>query len=138
MSLSLFHLRVATPRRILVDLDNVSVVTVPAAEGQVSVLAFHTPLLTRLQPGLISYRTEHEERFLGVDQGFMEVSDNKVNILADFAILPEEADQRRAQEARERARQEMEKRLSGTDFQQVEAELRKALLELKLLEYAGK
>ncbi len=138
MNSSLFHLRVATPRRILVDLDNVSVVTAPAAEGQISVLAFHTPLLTRLQPGLISYRTDKEERILGVNQGFMEVSDNKVNILADFAILPEEADQRRAQEARDRARHEMEKRLEGTDFQQVEAELRKALLELKLLEYAGK
>ncbi len=138
MSSSLFHLRVATPQRILVDLDNVSVVTVPAEEGQVSVLAFHTPLLTRLKPGLISYRTEREERFLGVNQGFMEVSDNKVNILADYAILAEEADQRRAQEARERAQLEMEKRLSGTDFHQVEAELRKALLELKLLKYAGK
>ena len=68
----------------------------------------------------------------------MEVSDNKVNILADYAILPEEADERRAQEARERAQREMDKRLEGTNFQQVEAELRKALLELKLLEYAGK
>ena len=138
MSQSLFHLRVATPQRILVDLDNVTVVTVPAEEGQVSVLAFHTPLLTKLQPGLVAYKTEREERFLAIHQGFMEVSDNKVNILADFAILPEEADQRRAQEARDLARQEMEKRLAGTDFQLVEAELRKALLELKLVEYAGK
>jgi len=129
---------VATPQRILVDLDNVTGVTVPAGEGQVSVLAFHTPLLTKLQPGLVTYKTEREERFLAIHQGFMEVSDNKVNILADFAILPEEADQRRAQEARDLARQEMEKRLAGTDFQLVEAELRKALLELKLVEYAGK
>lgn len=138
MSSSLFHLRVATPQRILVDLDNVEVVTVPAEEGQISVLAFHTPLLTRLAPGVVSYKTEHEERVLGVNQGFMEVSDNKVNILADFAILPEEADVRRAQEARERAQREMEKRLEGTDFQQVEAELRKALLELKLIEHSEK
>lgn len=138
MSSSLFHLRIATPQRILVDLDNVSAVTAPGEEGQVSVLAFHTPLLTKLQPGLVVYKTEREERFLGIHQGFMEVSDNKVNILADFAILPEEADQRRAEEARQRAQAEMEKRLEGTDFVMVEAELRKALLELKLLEYAGK
>ena len=138
MSSSLFHLRVATPQRILVDLDNVEVVTVPAQEGQISVLAFHTPLLTRLAPGVVSYKTEREERVLGVNQGFMEVSDNKVNILADYAILPEEADERRAQEARERAQREMDKRLEGTDFQQVEAELRKALLELKLIEHSEK
>lgn len=134
----MFHLRVATPQRILVDLDNVEVVTVPAEEGQISILAFHTPLLTKLAPGVVSYKTEHEERVFGVNQGFMEVSDNKVNILADFAILPEEADVRRAQEARERAQREMEKRLEGTDFQQVEAELRKALLELKLIEHSEK
>lgn len=122
----------------MVDLDNVEVVTVPAEEGQVSVLAFHAPLLTKLQPGLVVYKTEREERFLGIHQGFMEVSDNNVNILADYAILPEEADQRRAEEARQRAQAEMEKRLEGTDFVRVEAELRKALLELKLLEHTGK
>jgi F-type H+-transporting ATPase subunit epsilon len=114
------------------------VVTADSEEGRISVLAFHTPLLTRLRPGVVEYKTEREDRFLGIHEGFMEVSDNKVNILADYAILPEEADQRRAEEARQRARQEMAKRLEGTDFVQVEAELRKALLELKLLEQMGK
>ena len=138
MSTSRLHFRVVTPQRILVDFDNVNVVTVPGAHGQISILPYHTPLLTKLEPGLVTYRTEHEERILGVSQAFMEVSDNRVNILADYALLPEEADERRAQEARERAQKEMERRLEGTDFQQVEAELRKALLELKLVEHTRK
>lgn len=138
MSTSSLHFRVVTPQRTLVDLDNVKIVTAPGFDGQISVLPYHAPLLTKLQSGLISYKTEHEERFLGVSQAFMEVSDNRVNILADYALLPEEADERRAQEARERAQQEMEKRLEGTDFQLVEAELRKALLELKLVEHTKK
>lgn len=138
MSSSRLHFRVVTPQRILVDLDTVEVVSAPGVQGQMSILPYHTPLLTKLQPGLVVYKTAQEERIIGISQAFMEVSDNKVNILADYAILPEEADQRRAEEAREQAQKEMEKRLEGTDFQKVEAELRKALLELKLVEHAKK
>lgn len=138
MSTSSLHFRVVTPQRILVDLDNVKTVTAPGVHGQISILPYHSSLLTKLEPGLVTYKTEHEERFLGVTQAFLEVSDNRVNILADYALLPEEADERRAQEARERAQKEMEKRLEGTDFQKVEAELRKALLELKLVEHTRK
>ena len=136
--MSTLHFRVVTPQRILVDLDNVKVISAPSMLGQISILPFHAPLLTRLEPGIVTYKTEHEERILGVSQAFMEVSDNRVNILADYALLPEEADERRAQEARVQAQKEMEKRLEGTDFQLVEAELRKALLELKLVEHARK
>lgn len=138
MSPSRLHFRVVTPQRILVDLDTVEVVTAPGAQGQISILPYHAPLLTKLQPGLVVYKTAQEERFIGISQAFMEVSDNNVHILADYAILPEEADERRAEEAREQAQKEMEKRLEGTDFQKVEAELRKALLELKLVEHARK
>lgn len=68
----------------------------------------------------------------------MDVAENQVTVISEAAVLPEDADLKRAQEAKDRAKVELEKRLEGTDFKMVEAELRRALLELKLLEHIRK
>ena len=66
------------------------------------------------------------------------MAENQVTVISEAAVLPEDADLKRAQEAKDRAKVELEKRLEGTDFKMVEAELRRALLELKLLEHIRK
>lgn len=135
MSTQFLRLRVITPSKALVDLDNISVVTAPGSEGELGILPKHIPLFTRLKSGVIMYRTDDKKNYFGVTSGFMDVQDNVVTVLADDAILPEEANVGRAEEAKRKAEEAMQKRLEGTDFQKVEAEMRKALLELKLIEH---
>lgn len=118
--------------------DNIELVLAPGSEGELGILPNHAPLLSKLKEGVVKYRVGGKDYYIGLEGGFLEVSSNKVAILADKAILPEEADLRRADEARRLAKEQLEKKLEGTDFIKVEAELRKALLEMKLLEYAGK
>jgi len=134
----MLSLKVVTPQRTVLDRDDVEMVLAPGSEGELGILPNHAPLLSKLKQGVVKYRVLGKEHYIGLEGGFLEVSSNKVAILADKAILPEEADLRRAEEARQLAKMRLEKRLEGTDFIKVEAELRKALLELKLLEYAGK
>lgn len=129
------NLKVVTPQRTVLDIDSVEVVTAPGSEGELGILPHHAPLLTKLNSGIVSYTIGGKKRYLALEGAFMEVAFNQVSILADSAILPEEADARKAQAARARAEEEMKKRLEGTDFQRVEAEMRKALLELKLIEH---
>lgn len=131
-------LKVVTPQRTVLDRDDVEMVLAPGAEGELGILPNHAPLLSKLKQGIIKYRVGGKNHYIGLEGGFLEVSSNKVAILADKAIFPEEADLLRAEDARRLAKEQLEKKLEGTDFVKVEAELRKALLELKLLEYAGK
>lgn len=135
MSTQLLKLRVITPTRVVLDLMDVSVVTAPGTEGELGILPRHTPLFTKLKEGVVMYKMGDKKNYFGVANGFLEVSEDTVTILADDAILPEEADVKRAEESRKRAEEIMQKRLEGTDFQKVEAEMRKALLELKLIEH---
>ena len=59
-------------------------VVLPGIEGEFGVLEGHAPLSTILQPGLIVVKKiDGSEEVLAVNGGFVEVSPEKVNILAD-------------------------------------------------------
>lgn len=135
---SLLHLSLATPSKKILDIDGVEVINAPAEMGDVGILPNHAPFMSRLKDGVINYRIGGNNFYVGVNGAFMDVAENQVTVISEAAILPEDADLKRAQEAKDRAKAELEKRLEGTDFKMVEAELRRALLELKLLEHIRK
>lgn len=57
-------------------------VTVPGSEGEMTLLADHTPLMTALRAGTITARKEGgEEETFTVTSGTLEVSQNQVTIL---------------------------------------------------------
>lgn len=129
------RLKIITPQRVALDRPDIEIVTAPGIEGELGILPRHAPLFTRLKQGLIMYKVNSQKYYVGVESALMDVSENTITVLADNAILPEEADVRRAQEAKKAAEEAMQKKLAGTDFKKVEAEMRKALLELKLVEH---
>src|SRR3989339_613415 len=134
----LLHLSLATPSKQILEIEDVEIVNAPAEMGDVGILPNHAPFLSKLRDGVINYRIGGNNFYVGVNGAFMDVVENQVTIISEAAILPEDADLQRAQEAKDKAKTELEKRLEGTDFKMVEAELRKALLELKLLEHIKK
>ncbi|MBI2310029.1 ATP synthase F1 subunit epsilon [Candidatus Collierbacteria bacterium] len=134
----LLHLSLATPSRQVLDIEDVEIVNAPAEMGDVGILPNHAPFLSKLRDGVINYKVGGNNFYVGVNGAFMDVAENQVTIISEAAILPEDADLARAQEAKDKAKAELEKKLEGTDFQMVEAELRRALLELKLLEHIKK
>lgn len=134
----LLHLSLATPSRQILEVENVEIVNAPAEMGDVGILPNHAPFLSKLRDGVINYRVGGNNFYVGVNGAFLDVAENQVTVISEAAVLPEDADLKRAQEAKDRAKAELEKRLEGTDFKMVEAELRRALLELKLLEHVKK
>ena len=93
---------IVTPeRRVLTE--EVDMVIAPASEGTVGILPRHAPLLTALIPGVMVLKKEGQEENLAVSGGFLQVSHNRVLILADTAEREAEIDEQLAQEARARA-----------------------------------
>ena len=100
----MFHLSIVTPEKIYCEAEINSLV-VPGTEGYLGILSHHAPLISSLKPGKIEYKdSENKEIVLAVSGGFIEVSDNKVTILADAVETTEEIDIRRAQDACDRAK----------------------------------
>src|ERR1044071_2269232 len=100
------QLDVITPERRLLS-EQVDAATVPGLNGELGILPGHTPLISQLKTGVLSYTQGATTRRLLVSGGFVEVNEDRVSVLADFAEFPEEVDAARARLEREEA----EKRL---------------------------
>ena len=90
--------RLVTPDRILVD-QTVDAVEVPSQSGYLEVLYGHSPLLAELGPGEVRLHGgghRDGDRF-NVARGFVEVLPERVTILAESAMKPEEIDTPAAQ-----------------------------------------
>jgi len=78
-------------------------VIAPGAEGYFGVLPGHTPFLSTLGLGEITYRIGAVKRYMTCFWGYCEVLPDRVNILAEIGERAEEIDAERAEQAKSRA-----------------------------------
>lgn len=125
---------IVTAERVVYSEEGVERLIVPGVEGELGVLPLHAPLLTMIQPGLLRIVKGADEVEMAITGGFIEVRENRVTILADAAERAEEIDLERAEAARHRAEETLEKRETEIDLARAEAALQRALLRMKVAE----
>ena len=108
-------LSVVTPQKQLIS-EEVDQVNAPGSEGDFGVLYDHAPILTNLRSGQLSYENDGESTALVISGGYLEVTDNRVTILAETGEFLHEIDRERA----ERARSQAEEKLSNPDLSEEE------------------
>jgi F-type H+-transporting ATPase subunit epsilon len=127
-------LEVITPEKLALR-ETVDEVVVPGLGGEIGILPDHTPLISQLQTGVLTYRQGAERRMMAVSGGFVEVLPDRVSVLADVAERPEEIDPRRAEAARERAEQRLAASAQGKseiDAARAQLKLQRALARLQV------
>ncbi len=125
-------LSVVTPKKEIVVDAEVDQVNIPGFDGDMGILANHAPLLTLMRPGRFSYQKGDEEVELVISEGYAEVTDNRVTILAESAEFLHEIDHDRAETARAAAEKLLEKSdLEGKDFKEAQDKLFRALARLE-------
>jgi F-type H+-transporting ATPase subunit epsilon len=100
-------------------------------------LPCHTELISQLKPaGLLAYHIGDTKGEMSISEGFVEVSPDKVVVLADRAERPEDIDLTRALELKEYAERQLQKAMSDPDIDIVRAtaDLERASIELRLAE----
>jgi len=112
--------------------DEVDLVLAPGHEGQIGILPGHIGLLTKLQSGELYILKGASITILAVTGGLLDVHDNKVTIMADDATRADEIDIRKVEQAKTKAEDALRQKLSNKDFVVAQADLRKAVLELKV------
>jgi F-type H+-transporting ATPase subunit epsilon len=95
-------LEVVTPEGLLLR-EEVDHVQAPGELGYFGVKPGHTPFLSTLGMGIISYDKGGETRRLTCFWGFCEVLPDRVNILAEVGERAEDIDRGRAEQAKTRA-----------------------------------
>jgi F-type H+-transporting ATPase subunit epsilon len=125
-------LELVTPYRLVLS-QEVDEVTAPGTLGEFGVLPGHTPLLTTLKVGELTYRQGHDLFHVAVNWGYVEVENDTVTVLVETAEPADQIDLARAQAALGRA-QEALKKLSQDDkeFKVMECALERALIRVQV------
>jgi len=85
-------LTLVTPERALLDKVTCSEVTLPGERGELGILPSHTPLITLLGIGTVSWKEGASRGTAAVCGGFAEIANDVVRILADLAATKETID----------------------------------------------
>ena len=130
--MSKIHLEILTIERKMYD-DEVDMVVAPGIEGVFGVLPQHAPLLTALNYGELQIKKAGEpDEFFAIGGGFIEVRPHHVVVMADSAEHAEDIDSTRAEKARQRAHELLEKRGEAMDFDKAQSALKRSSLRLKV------
>ena len=124
-------LSIVTPEKLLVS-EEVDQVNVPGSEGDLGILYDHAPILTNLRSGQLSYEKDGETIALVVSGGYLEVTDNRVTILAETGEFLHEIDRERAERAQAQAEELLGKTdLSEEEFIEAQKKLFRAIARLE-------
>jgi F-type H+-transporting ATPase subunit epsilon len=126
------QVEIVTGERVVFTENDVDMVIAPGSDGTLGILPRHAPLISTLAAGELRVKKGGREQSLIVFGGFIEVTPEKVIVLADTAERAEEIDLGRAEDARTRAQAEIGKRATTIELAQAEAALRRASLRLQI------
>ncbi|HIF9217382.1 TPA: F0F1 ATP synthase subunit epsilon [Photobacterium damselae] len=109
---------------------------VSGIDGELGIRPGHSPLLTKLKPGVASFVVDLQlpEEVLYISGGIVEVQPSIVTVLADTAMHGKDIDKARADEARRAAEENINKHADDVNFAQAQMELAKAMAQLRAVE----
>ncbi|MBQ8326338.1 MAG: ATP synthase F1 subunit epsilon [Lachnospiraceae bacterium] len=127
-----FALRIITPERVFYE-DEVDMAEFNTTEGEVGIYRNHIPMTMIIKSGVLTITKGDEKKHAALHEGFVEVLQEKVTILAEVIEWPDEIDVARAEAARDRA----EERLAHVDEKinvaRAEAALARALTRIQII-----
>lgn len=86
-----------SPERLLASVE-AREVKIPGAEGDLTAMPDHSPLITTLRPGLVTVSGAEGETVYAVTGGFAEINPGSISVLAERAIPRDELTQEQFKE----------------------------------------
>lgn len=127
-----FQLEILTPERVFYRGECLSVI-VPITDGMFGIMAGCEPVTASVVGGEASYTNLNGEKIIfSVSIGMVDVENNKVKILCEYALLPEEIDEKKELQVADEARLEMIRAQSKRDYMLSKIQLKNAVNNLKV------
>jgi F-type H+-transporting ATPase subunit epsilon len=125
--------KIVTPERTVFE-EAIDQATLPVADGEVTILPNHQSYIGALKPGTVMIKKEGEEIDMAVSGGFVEFNSNNLIVLADTAERAEEIDEKRAEEARQKAEEAMKRKeaMDDLEYAKVAAAVERATARLRV------
>jgi F-type H+-transporting ATPase subunit epsilon len=105
---------------------------IPLADGEKAIFPHHEDMVIAVSIGEMRLLDENDQWIHAVvGNGFIQIINNRVTLLVDTAEHPEEIDERRAEEAMERAAEQLRQSKSLQEHSHFEASMARSLARLR-------
>ena len=132
----MIKVEIVTPKGLAFSKE-VNSVNIPTAEGEIGVLEKHMYLMTLLKPGLV-YFDGKTEGGIAVTYGFVDVTPEKVIILAEEAYTIEEIDAGKEKEEFEKWVRKLATAQTMEEIEEITKQIERARTLLELVERFGR
>lgn len=113
----------------------ISMLIATGVEGEVGILAGHTPFITLLRPGAMQIKTaKGSEEMVYISGGVLEVQPHLVTVLADSAVRAHDLDEAKILEARREAESLLQNQKADIDTSAALAALAESVAQLQTLQ----
>ena len=127
-----FHLEILSPEKTFYAGPCVSL-TLPFFDGSYGVMAHHTPLTGAVVPGEFAFTLPDGSRVVcAVSQGMAAIQDNRVRVLCESVLRPEEIDEEKERREAEKAREDMKGKQSYKEYRLSQIALAQAMNNLRV------
>ena len=127
-----FSLKIIATNKVFFDGKALQLI-VPTLDGGYGILAHHEEMILAVEIGELDIqKTDGSWERVAVSKGSVQVAHNRVIVLVLTAETPAEIDKRRAEEAAERAKEQLRQKRSVAEYRQAQASLARALSRLRL------
>ena len=127
-----YTLEIITPERIFFK-GEVQSVIIPTTDGFMSIQRMHEPMVAAIKVGEMKLQmADGKWKECSTTAGFVEVRPDETIIFSQAVEWPEEIDLRRAQEAKERAEEQLRQKQSYQEYMQSQITLARAMVRLRV------
>ena len=127
-----FHVKIISSNRTFYE-GVCHCLILPAVDGEMAVMAHHESEIVAVKAGEMRFEeADGTKHVLAVSSGFVEMINNRVKLFCLTAESPEEIDIRRAQEAKERAEEQMRQKQSIQEYHMNQLALSRAMARLRV------
>lgn len=133
--MSSLHLKIITPKKVVQEEDIYSV-TLPTADGVITVLPRHEALFSLLVEGIIKIKhakEDVEEDYLAIGGGYLETDGKHMSILVSRAYGQDEIDEEFTKKAMEEAQKVLSEAKDEHQIKEASAIMRRSIIDMKLI-----
>ncbi len=127
----MFKLKVVTPTKAYGDFD-LDRVTIPTSDGLITVLSNHMDIITPVNIGILTMIGSDFREEYAVSDGLFTFKDNEASLLVNTIENSKDIDFTRAEQAKTRAHEKLQRDLSIEEIKTAELDLKRALVRLSL------
>lgn len=128
-----FKFLLSSPDTVLYD-GEVESVTFHGADGEITIMADHTPIVMVVSPGVMTINAKDKTETLAVGSGFAKVTKGNLKIFAQTAEFADSIDEQRALEAKKLAEEHLKDQKGQISLADATSLLERNIARIKAVE----